>query len=617
MLAIAVFRRAFSGFFAVDDFVYLEWAVAPRWPTWIQMIEERFFSGQGAFTVSTALFGLRPGPPHAFVFGLHVVNAWLVQRLLVRLAPSRPALGLSAGGLFLIHPVAYTPLAWLAAGFNEVPTLTLTLLATQLAARFVAGRSFLNVIGAIMLPVAAIGFKQHAVVAPAYLLSVAAYCAFRNGGGRVGGRVMVRLALVAMPLAAGVLLFIRYILPAIDRAFTGPYTRVLTPESLARTYVLVLWNSLNPFAFFRAGLGYQAAIPAMLAPWPLELSLFGLILLAPAIWWAAVKLRQGRLAALLGAILVATLAVPASMPGHVYDYYSYFSLPAATGLVALVLVATGSAAKGAPFRGWMAPACTVLGLVYALVAGELLDRANGLSRQADNARIVDPLTRIAGLSSTLYFVPPIQPALSDTVRGLSITVLHRQKRLKVEFAEQEGVPNRFAQDQDVTLVGLDDVDARGWRAYWFDQAQWKAERPIPLLVDRDMIQRVQPHVDRLQEIHALIAAPILPCRIHYAVDRLGIAGMTETETIAEGEVSCPVDTAPHYVALPIPFQLRSAGLIYQFRLRMTADSDSRHAVILFGSDGVPAGMFSVLVEGETGPPHQSTVTHRLSLRFAK
>ena len=112
-----------------------------------------------------------------------------------------------------------------------------------------------------------------------------------------------------------------------------------------------------------------------------------------------------------------------------------------------------------------------------------------------------------------------------------------------------------------------------------------------------------------------MAAPILPCRIHYAVDRLGGAAMTERDTIAEGEVSCPVGTTPHHVDLPVPFQRRSAGQMYQFRLRMTAGSDPVRTVILFVSNGVPAGMFPVLVEGETGRPHESTVTHRLGLRF--
>lgn len=238
-LAIAVFRGAFTTFYAVDDFVALASAVTPRWPSWIQIFEQRFFSLQGAFTIFGAVFDLRPEPPHMLIFALHVFNAWLVQCLLARLAPRQPAIGRSAGGLFLIHPVAYTPMAWLAAGLGEVPTLTLTLLATLLAARFVAGGSFLNGIGAIVLPFAAAGFKQHAAVAPAYVLGVATYCAFRGRDGRPGVRVIVRIAWVAMPLVAGVVLFARYVLPALARASSnGPYARVLTLESLARTYPL-------------------------------------------------------------------------------------------------------------------------------------------------------------------------------------------------------------------------------------------------------------------------------------------------------------------------------------------------------------------------------------------
>jgi hypothetical protein len=91
--------------------------------------------------------------------------------------------------------------------------------------------------------------------------------------------------------------------------------------------------------------------------------------------------------------------------------------------------------------------------------------------------------------------------------------------------------------------------------------------------------------------------------------------MTEKETIAEGEVSCPADKTPHYVGLPIPLQRRSAGQMYQFRLRMTADADPQRPAILFGSNGAATGMFPVLVEGETEHPRDSTVTHRLGLRF--
>lgn len=57
------------------------------------------------------VFGLAPMPLYLFVFGIHLVNSWLVCQLARKLTGHRSA-GLAAFSVFLVNPLTFQVLAW-------------------------------------------------------------------------------------------------------------------------------------------------------------------------------------------------------------------------------------------------------------------------------------------------------------------------------------------------------------------------------------------------------------------------------------------------------------------------------------------------------------------------
>ena len=120
-------RWGFDGYFVSDDFGFL--AVARYLDNPLYLLGDHFPGslyyrplGQFFWWVGYRLAGADPYGHHLLDLGLHVANAWLLYRLLLRLHPSVPA-ALGVASLFVVHPLALGTLAWVA------PAVALSLVA--------------------------------------------------------------------------------------------------------------------------------------------------------------------------------------------------------------------------------------------------------------------------------------------------------------------------------------------------------------------------------------------------------------------------------------------------------------------------------------------------------
>jgi hypothetical protein len=299
ILAAAVFYRAVRTFFAVDDFGYLG-VGTPEWPGIVSFFATRFLSGPVAFWAARSAFGFDPLPYHLLVLALHLVNAWLAYGLVLRLEPSRRAWAAAAAIVFAIHPVAYTPLAWVAAGFNEVIPQTLALSSLLVAFRWVERGDVAWLLGALVLLVVAAGFKQHVVLLPISMALLAGHLVARGQRERERRTMRRRLAGLLAPAVAFSVLLALVVGPSAARLLGAPYRQDWSAASLASTVPRVLANSLNPLAIAREPLGYQDV--TLFSPGPGDAILPRAVLLAVSAIVIGVTARQGlaRIAIVLG-----------------------------------------------------------------------------------------------------------------------------------------------------------------------------------------------------------------------------------------------------------------------------------------------------------------------------
>ncbi len=338
-LALLAHGTALFTFFAVDDFVFLSHEGSPDWTGVVDALAQRplaFVLFQG----HRWAFGTHPLPFHVTAMLLHVVNAWLTYALGMRVLPRR-SLALAARAIIALHPAAHTPLAWTSAGFNEIPALTFTLLATLVLVRSVAMPAPLVVSCLpVLFGMVALGFKQQAILAPLYLVAsgaVASRQAPDPASRRVATRRLLWGVLPFIPLG---IYFLLFILPRMQLVFGQPYQPSFNVAEVLSALVRLLTHALNPLAVWRDALGFQGALPRAADRWPWSW-LATLIVATLLSMGAKVAWRRGEAAHYLGLslLLTCTLAWAAFLPQHLVDYYVYFSLPAATYLLAFPTVA--------------------------------------------------------------------------------------------------------------------------------------------------------------------------------------------------------------------------------------------------------------------------------------
>jgi hypothetical protein len=259
---ILVSATAVGVFFAADDLVYVAYAQSRPWPGVVDAAAHRWLSGAGAFRVCRWLFGVDARLFHLPVLGAHIINALLVWWLVRRLEPARPYFALATGLVFVGHAAAFTVLAWLSAGFNEAPAVMAALVATHLTLTGMERRSVWLACSAGAVVFLATGFKQHVVLAVAYVAMFGLYFGLRTLR-TIPWRSWIRPLVAALVVVSGVAVWLAVVVVPRMPAdfFRPPYTRVYTPTSVGAGYLRYLPHALNPLAVAREPLGYQRALP--------------------------------------------------------------------------------------------------------------------------------------------------------------------------------------------------------------------------------------------------------------------------------------------------------------------------------------------------------------------
>ncbi len=281
LLGWAAFRPGLEGYFASDDFGFL--AIARYLDNPLYLLGDHFpgslyYRPLGVFFwwLGFGLVGADPYGQHLLDLGLHVLNGWLLYRLLLRLHPSVPA-ALGVASLFVVHPLALGALAWLSDRFDLL-ALGCSLVCLSHTLDYAAhgrGRDLGIALTALALALLA---KELA-----YLLPIAATVALLVGPSKhVGWRARVAGAIPFYLLAAA-LLAVRHVLIG---GLGGVEMR-------------------DPLAAFRLGMGHWLdALPDYLTyPFGYGLAL-GLGAVLGVVWLWRGRVTVGGSGLLLGTVLV-------------------------------------------------------------------------------------------------------------------------------------------------------------------------------------------------------------------------------------------------------------------------------------------------------------------------
>lgn len=437
LLGWAAFRPGLDGYFTADDFGFL--AVARYLDNPLYLLGDHFPGslyyrplGQFFWWLGYRLAGADPYGHHLLDLGLHVLNAWLLYRLLLRLHPSVPA-ALGAASLFVVHPLALGTLAWLSDRFDLL-ALGCSLVCLSYTLDYAAGgrgRDRMLALAALALALLA---KELA-----YLLPVAATVAlFTLPSRRPGWRARVEAVLPYWLLAAAML--------ALRHALLGGPGGV---------------EMADPVAAVRLGMSHWlGALPGYLAyPFGPGAGL-GLAAGLGALW-----LWRGRAAAslpglLLGAALVllaglvqAPVAAVTHFPNPVAGpdpallsacRFFYFALTGVLMMAHAVLAPLPGTERGGARLGG------VLGLALAgllLVQGGAGYRLLEDHRQADDGRERAFTELAAGVMERLDTPPGCKLYLLGLEgRGLSLE-RHLDVALKAVAPPKAGVLDCFIQSQ--------------------------------------------------------------------------------------------------------------------------------------------------------------------------
>lgn len=560
-----VYWRAVTVFYIVDDFTFLAQAGAPPMaPGLSAFFAERYLSAQVLFRLGRSLFGVSPGPFHLLTIGLHCLNAWLVFLVATRLTGERRA-ALWASLLFAVHPVAYTPVVWLAAGFNELPVLGLALASTWvLLADSERPRAWTPLVMAGCVVLAA-GFKQHAVLIPLYWLTVVASRAMSERPWP--GRAVFVATAASLLLVPFYVFFAMAVLPRMRVLFAGPYERVLEPTSLGRTLAHLAVAALNPLPILREslstlvpGAGVSLSTPAAVA---VAIVLAGG--LTAIAWRHAAASARGWLA-VSPLLLVALLALPAAMPRHVHEYYAYLSLPIPALLWALALRLPGRPAVAG--RPWARRALAVICAAALWAHGAVLHARNDAVAQAGRARAIDQAVSAVADGERVFVLPPSDAAWVDTVFGGSIAALHSHRGVTVAFADRPAAPTIFRSTPPWRLLSAD-PRGHGVRVALVDEAQWREVAP-PLTLDIGSPDVEQDFASSAGFRAVLVKAEFLGrdgCRLEYVLRD------TRSRVVwAEGVVACRDLAASGFTPLATPRAERAGAGSWRLTLRRRGDT---------------------------------------------
>jgi hypothetical protein len=553
-------------FFGVDDFIFLVESRHPGWPGVVAALGGRYLSQKVAFAANLWLFGHRAWAHHLPALGLHVLNAWLIYRLFERVQ-RRGALSFAAALLYAIHPATVTVMSFVSAGLEETPTVTLTLLAVHLFLEHLRRANAWSLAAALCLAILACGFKSHAVATPLYLAAFAAIALRRE---RAAPRRFAWAAVLLLPFALFSLWYVAYVLPRFP--ITNPaYATDFSAASLWHSYLRLLANIINVLPVAREAIGYQQSLPAGFQHWIGDGLWFRAAVVAAGALlcgYSAWRLGEGMLAASLFVVVIATQLFAASIPRHLYDYYSFYALPAACGLLALPIAAL-SRTVGSHVghrRGRQIAAAAVV--AYAGGAGWVFHSTNDFIMQAENARLVDRF--VSGRlhhGQDLVFAPPSDRAFLDSTYGVELEALRGDLGSRVLFLKDtDSGPNRST--PRTQLAALDRVGGRDYAVYALDGAAWLRPYRTGVGAGGEIVQPFDVVSNGFSEVQVLVSATWGATVIAEVsiVDAAG--GGTRLTRLAVVTMRIPAGQTPRYYPIPVPRQADSAGKHYELALRV-------------------------------------------------
>jgi hypothetical protein len=272
-------------------------------------------------------------------------------------------------------------------------------------------------------------------------------------------------------------------------------------------------------------------------------------------------------------VLVATLALPSSMPGHQYDYYVYFGLPVASLLTAMPLVAAGEAVRTrlTGRAAWALVPVAIVVAAGALLQGKALHDSNRLVAAAAHTQLVDRMAAEIADGATMYFLPPVAAVHEATLGGASVAILRPDKRLTVAFAGRDGAPAVFSPGSGVTVVQTRRLAGPHWQGLFLSQANWGGT--VTRLQLDDAHELVQP----FSVVRGHIAALAFPadwygsgCAGEFALE--GPPAGPTPAILATGRFACGPDVEDGVARLPMEPVNVQAGAVHRLRVRITAGS---------------------------------------------
>lgn len=576
-------------FFAVDDFFFLQ-INGLRWPGLRELFVHRYLSQDVLFYATKSLFGLHAAAFHSITLAAHITNGILLYLLLRTASPQRDERqALLASVLFLLHPAAYTPMAWVAAGFNELPVLMCALASTLLFLRYLRMRSTAALLGSLALVAIGSAFKQHAPLAILYQATFG-YVYLTEVLSCDPVKARRALAVALLPVVAFSAAYAMVIVPTTQELAGRNYEISFAPQVILNGYLRSLAVALNPFPVFREAVGYQAAIPSWFALDGSGRILYraGIVFAALlASWWAAVGKRERLFAALLWIALAGSLLLPSALVRQWIEYYVYFALPASAALLGAPLARLTRRFQPIVNTRWAA-ILVLAGLVYATVAGSVLHGTNRLVKQAANAKVVNDYVESASLVPMLHFLPPASSAFADTANGASLLALLPWKVSRVEFISTGGPPAEHVSSQERSLLAFEDIWNRGDRVYAIERAFSAEDRTVDLVPDQELHQAVEIR-GRFIEVHLriVVQGPLQGCSVLLSLQRIGAPGEASpleqryqcTDLVAlatDGRLRRPL-TVPMTLPAPLP------GGSYELSVGLSQGSVPRSVGVVAGA----------------------------------
>ena len=324
-LAAAAYAPVLALWFALDDFILLDYNKFLRWPSALfhfgpDSLFYRPFSITLIWNAGEALFGANALPYHLISLGLHALAAWLLGRAVAVIAGEDRS-GWLAGGLFAVYPLNTEAVGWLAAQWD------LWAAVCGLAALwgFAQGwrahdrRAYALGFGAMAL---AVGMKESILLLPVLLPLVAVVTSVSPAADRPRDRrdwiaLLSRALRWSLPYAVPTLAFIALRVSA--RGSLGGYPGQRTD------YGAFFWDTL-------VAAGQELVMPLNRSVFPAPLVQIGGFLVAAGLLvglalWAR---RRGPLLFLAGAWVLVFLApvlnlIPLSNPEHLGNRIFYIA----------------------------------------------------------------------------------------------------------------------------------------------------------------------------------------------------------------------------------------------------------------------------------------------------